>query len=118
MGEVSASGAKNAALPIMAAALLTADEVILHNVPDLADVATMGKLLTGMGAAFERINGDTVRICAAGVTSTEAPYELVKTMRASILVLGPLTARFGSAKVSLPGAAQSARGPWISTSRH
>ena len=103
MGEVSASGAKNAALPIMAAALLTADEVILHNVPDLADVATMGKLLTGMGAAFERINGDTVRICAAGVTSTEAPYELVKTMRASILVLGPLTARFGSAKVSLPG---------------
>ena len=87
VGEVSASGAKNAALPIMAAALLTADEVILHNVPDLADVATMGKLLTGMGAAFERINGDTVRICAAGVTSTEAPYELVKTMRASILVL-------------------------------
>ena len=103
VGEVSASGAKNAALPIMAAALLTADEVILHNVPDLADVATMGKLLTGMGAAFERINGDTVRICAAGITSTEAPYELVKTMRASILVLGPLTARFGSAKVSLPG---------------
>ena len=102
-GSVSIQGSKNAALPIMAAALLTADEVILHNVPDLADVATMGKLLTGMGAAFERINGDTVRICAAGVTSTEAPYELVKTMRASILVLGPLTARFGSAKVSLPG---------------
>ena len=101
--EVRASGAKNAALPIIAAALLTADEVVLHNVPDLADVRTMGKLLTGMGVQFERISSDTVRIKANAVTSTEAPYDLVKTMRASVLTLGPLVARFGSARVSLPG---------------
>ena len=103
VGEVRASGAKNAALPIIAAALLTADEVVLHNVPDLADVRTMGKLLTGMGVQFERISSDTVRIKANAVTSTEAPYDLVKTMRASVLTLGPLMARFGSARVSLPG---------------
>ena len=103
VGEVRASGAKNAALPIIAAALLTADEVVLHNVPDLADVRTMGKLLTGMGVQFERISSDTVRIKANAVTSTEAPYDLVKTMRASVLTLGPLVARFGSARVSLPG---------------
>ena len=105
VGEVRASGAKNAALPIIAAALLTADEVVLHNVPDLADVEvrTMGKLLTGMGVQFERISSDTVRIKANAVTSTEAPYDLVKTMRASVLTLGPLMARFGSARVSLPG---------------
>ena len=103
VGEVRASGAKNAALPIIAAALLTAEEVVLHNVPDLADVVTMGKLLNGMGVVFERLSRDTVRIDASGVTSTEAPYELVKTMRASVLTLGPLLARFGSARVSLPG---------------
>lgn len=103
VGEVRASGAKNAALPIIAAALLTAEEVILHNVPDLADVVTMGKLLNGMGVVFERLSRDTVRIDASRVTSTEAPYELVKTMRASVLTLGPLVARFGSARVSLPG---------------
>lgn len=103
VGEVRASGAKNAALPIIAAALLTAEEVVLHNVPNLADVDTMGKLLNGMGVVFERLSRDTVRIDASGVTSTEAPYELVKTMRASVLTLGPLLARFGSARVSLPG---------------
>lgn len=103
VGEVRASGAKNAALPIIASALLTADEVTLHNVPDLADVRTMGRLLDGMGVKFERINADTVKIKADKVTSTEAPYELVKTMRASVLVLGPLVTRFGKARVSLPG---------------
>ncbi len=103
VGEVRASGAKNAALPIIAAGLLTTDEVILHNVPDLADVRTMGRLLEGMGVVCERLDASTVRISAACVNSTEAPYELVKTMRASVLTLGPLVARFGSARVSLPG---------------
>lgn len=103
MGEVRASGAKNAALPIIAAGLLTTDEVILHNVPDLADVRTMGRLLEGMGVVCERLDASTVRINASAVTSTEAPYELVKTMRASVLTLGPLVARFGTARVSLPG---------------
>ena len=102
-GTVRASGAKNAALPILAASLLTADPVVLHNVPDLADVKTMNKLLSGMGVAVEKIGDSSYRLCAADVTGTEAPYDLVKTMRASILVLGPLVARFGAAKVSLPG---------------
>lgn len=101
-GEVRISGAKNAALPILAACLLTADELVLHNVPDLADVRTMLKLLEGMGVRCRR-EGETVSLCAANVTSTVAPYELVKTMRASILVLCPLAARFGAARVSLPG---------------
>ena len=103
VGQVKASGAKNAALPIIAAALLTADDVVLHNVPELADVRTMAKLLEGMGVAFEDLGNGTVRMNAGNVTSTQAPYELVKTMRASVLVLGPLTTRFGNARVSLPG---------------
>ncbi len=103
VGEVRASGAKNAALPILAASLLTADELVLHNMPDLADVRTMGKLLSGMGVSFKRVDEDTVLLKANAVTSTEAPYDLVKTMRASVMVLGPLVARFGSARVSLPG---------------
>lgn len=102
VGEVRISGAKNAALPILAASLLTAEELVLHNVPDLADVRTMLRLLEGMGVKIER-SGSDVRLCAGAVTSTEAPYELVKTMRASVLVLCPLAARFGSATVSLPG---------------
>ena len=101
-GTVAMAGAKNAALPILAAALLTRDEVRLANVPQLADVATMGKLLRGMGANVER-SGTEVTLRAAALTSTEAPYELVKTMRASVLVLGPLVAREGQARVSLPG---------------
>ncbi|MGN1209286.1 MAG: hypothetical protein ACI4SV_03195, partial [Duodenibacillus sp.] len=68
VGTVRASGAKNAALPIIASALLTDEEVVLHNVPDLADVRTMGRLLEGMGVKFERVDGDSVRICAANVT--------------------------------------------------
>ena len=101
-GSVRISGAKNAVLPIVAASLLTADELVLHNVPHLADVKTMLSLLEGMGVTCHQ-DGETVRLCAANVTSTVAPYELVKTMRASILVLCPLATRFGSARVSLPG---------------
>ena len=101
-GEIAAAGAKNAALPIMAAALLTKDPLQLANVPQLADIATMAKLARGMGARVER-EREALTIQAAELTSTEAPYELVKTMRAAVLVLGPLVARFGRARVSLPG---------------
>jgi UDP-N-acetylglucosamine 1-carboxyvinyltransferase len=104
-GEVLISGAKNAALPELCAALLTSEPVTLHNVPRLQDVATTLKLLRHMGARAERGDDqdDQVQIDAGPVATTVAPYELVKTMRASILVLGPLLARFGSATVSLPG---------------
>jgi UDP-N-acetylglucosamine 1-carboxyvinyltransferase len=101
-GEVAISGAKNAALPILCAALLTADDLVVDNVPALQDVATALKLLRQMGVGAER-TGATVRLNAAQVARPEAPYELVKTMRAAILVLGPLVARFGRARVSLPG---------------
>ena len=104
-GEIVISGAKNAALPELCAALLTEERVQLQNVPRLQDVATMTRLLRTMGVVAEPGgNGEaTVTLAAADVTSHEAPYELVKTMRASILVLGPLVARFGEARVSLPG---------------
>jgi UDP-N-acetylglucosamine 1-carboxyvinyltransferase len=103
LGTVRASGAKNAALPALAAALLTADPVTLDEVPDLADVDTMDRLLAGMGVSIDRPAPGRVILDASRVTSTEAPYDLVRTMRASILVLGPLVARFGEARVSLPG---------------
>ncbi|HEY6086973.1 MAG TPA: UDP-N-acetylglucosamine 1-carboxyvinyltransferase [Burkholderiaceae bacterium] len=104
-GEVSIAGAKNAALPELTAALLCAEPLTLRNVPRLQDVATMLKLLRNMGVGAERADDapDTVTLDASTVPLPEAPYELVKTMRASILVLGPLLARFGHAKVSLPG---------------
>ena len=103
-GEVTVSGAKNAALPELCAALLTAEPVTLANVPQLQDVTTMVKLLRNMGVAAECDDeAGTVRLDASRVTTPEAPYELVKTMRASILALGPLLARFGEATVSLPG---------------
>ncbi len=104
-GELMISGAKNAALPELCAALLTAEPVTLSNVPRLQDVNTMLKLLRNMGVAAERSEAEpeTVALDASRVTSPEAPYELVKTMRASILALGPLLARFGEATVSLPG---------------
>jgi UDP-N-acetylglucosamine 1-carboxyvinyltransferase len=104
-GEVLISGAKNAALPQLCAALLTAEPVTLHNVPQLQDVATMLKLLRHMGASAERDTEqpDQVRIDAAHIGAPEAPYDLVKTMRATIMVLGPLLARFGATRVSLPG---------------
>ncbi|WP_284335144.1 UDP-N-acetylglucosamine 1-carboxyvinyltransferase [Comamonas sp. NoAH] len=102
-GEVLISGAKNAALPELCAALLTAQPVTLHNVPRLQDVATMLKLIRNMGVAAERDDNGTVSLNAGALNNPEAPYELVKTMRASVLALGPLLARFGHAKVSLPG---------------
>ena len=101
-GSVPVSGAKNAALPILVAGLLSPEPLVVTNVPDLHDVGTTLKLLGQMGVGCTR-EGGTVAIDAASVTSVEAPYELVKTMRASILVLGPLLARFGEARVSLPG---------------
>ena len=104
-GEVTISGAKNAALPELCAALLTAEPVTLTNVPHLHDVSTMLKLLANMGTTVERSveQPDVVTLNAGTVTTPEAPYDLVKTMRASILALGPLLARFGEATVSLPG---------------
>ena len=104
-GTVDISGAKNAALPELCAALLTADVVTLENVPRLQDVATMLKLIRNMGVQAERDEtaGGSVMINASTLSSPEAPYELVKTMRASVLALGPLLARFGEATVSLPG---------------
>jgi UDP-N-acetylglucosamine 1-carboxyvinyltransferase len=101
-GEVTVSGAKNAALPIMCAALLTPKPLALSNVPRLMDVSTMAKLMGRMGVAVER-NGDSMQLSAAKIEDPTAPYELVRTMRASVLVLGPLLARCGRAKVSLPG---------------
>jgi len=102
-GEVSISGAKNAALPELCAALLTAQPVTLLNVPRLQDVSTMLKLIRNMGVQVQQNDDGTVRIDASTLSSPEAPYELVKTMRASVLALGPLLARFGEATVSLPG---------------
>lgn len=101
-GEISVSGAKNAALPILCAGLLTAGDVELTNVPRLHDVKTILKLLAQTGLSVNQ-DDENVTLNGANITSLEAPYELVKTMRASILVLGPLLARFGEAKVSLPG---------------
>ncbi|HYP31263.1 MAG TPA: UDP-N-acetylglucosamine 1-carboxyvinyltransferase, partial [Burkholderiaceae bacterium] len=106
-GEVTISGAKNAALPELCAALLVPGPVTLHNVPKLQDVATAIKLIRNMGVRVawgaEAVGGrvDEVVLDAAALNTPEAPYELVKTMRASIMVLGPLLARFGEATVSL-----------------
>ena len=102
-GEIVVSGAKNAALPLMCAGLLTADTLKLKNVPMLADIKTTQKLLQGMGARVLTDNVHEFEINGGTVNNTCAPYELVKTMRASILVLGPTLARFGKAEVSLPG---------------
>ena len=101
-GEAEMSGAKNAALPILCAALLTREPLTLAHVPQLNDIDTMLKLLAQMGVAVQR-DGSTVTLDASGLNNPVAPYEMVKTMRASILVLGPLVARCGEARVSLPG---------------
>jgi len=92
-GDVRVSGAKNAALPVIVSSLLTDGWNIFHNVPDLADIRTIKKLLAGFGAEVK--GGKTLKVNAGGITSCEAPYDLVRTMRASILVLGPLVARMG-----------------------
>jgi len=101
-GEVSISGAKNAALPIMAASILSSGENIISNTPRLRDITTMGNLLTKLGINFQAEH-NRIFLRTHGINSIEAPYELVKTMRASVLVLGPLLARMGEARVSLPG---------------
>jgi UDP-N-acetylglucosamine 1-carboxyvinyltransferase len=100
-GDVQISGAKNAALPIMVSALLASGESTFHNIPDLVDIKTIKKLLKNLGAKIE--GESTVNINTKSIHNCEAPYDLVKTMRASVLVLGPLVARMGVARVSLPG---------------
>jgi UDP-N-acetylglucosamine 1-carboxyvinyltransferase len=102
-GAVDVSGAKNAALPIVAAALLADGDHVVRNVPDLADVRTLGRLLAFMGCAIERAPDRALGVRVPSGVRPEAPYELVKTMRASVVVLGPLVARWGHARVSLPG---------------
>jgi UDP-N-acetylglucosamine 1-carboxyvinyltransferase len=102
-GEVTVSGAKNAALPILCASLLSSDALELNNVPALRDIDTTLKLLRQLGVRAERSGHERIDLQADQLSSLEAPYDLVKTMRASILVLGPLLARFGQARVSLPG---------------
>ena len=101
-GEVRVSAAKNAALPLLAASLLSAEPVVLENVPRLADITTIRALLEGLGTEIEDRDGSTV-VRTPALRSVEAPYELVSTMRASVLVLGPLLARAGRARVSMPG---------------
>ena len=100
-GEVRISGAKNAALPVLVSSLLVDGECAFRNIPDLADIKTIKKLLRSLGVKIQ--GGETVRIHAGDITNCEASYDLVRTMRASILVLGPLVARRGEARVSLPG---------------
>ncbi|GAB0116171.1 UDP-N-acetylglucosamine 1-carboxyvinyltransferase [Acidisoma sp. 7E03] len=103
-GEIPIGGAKNAALPLMAAGLLTDERLVLTRVPRLADIVTMGDLLAGHGIAVEKTDGEGRVLSLGGaITNTEAPYDIVRKMRASILVLGPLLARCGEARVSLPG---------------
>ncbi len=101
IGEIEVSGAKNAALPLMAASILADEPCVIHGVPHLRDIVTFKKLLGQMGVQCDG-NGD-LRIDPSGLNSSEAPYDLVKTMRASALVLGPLLAKKGAARVSLPG---------------
>ena len=102
-GEIAISGAKNAALPILCASLLSSDDITLENVPALRDIGTTLQLLGRMGVKAHQPQAGVVTLNAAHINNLEAPYELVKTMRASILVLGPLLTRFGEARVSLPG---------------
>jgi UDP-N-acetylglucosamine 1-carboxyvinyltransferase len=102
-GEIDVSGAKNAALPVLTAALLTDEPLRVSNVPHLRDVTTMLDLLSGMGVRVSVDEKLGVELSARRIAEPVAPYELVKTMRASVLVLGPLAARCGEARVSLPG---------------
>jgi UDP-N-acetylglucosamine 1-carboxyvinyltransferase len=114
-GEVTVSAAKNAALPALCASLLTARPVVLENVPELADVTTTRSLLERLGGAVSSEVDGSTRVEVATVSSNEAPYDLVSTMRASVLVLGPLLARTGLAKVALPGGCAIGVRPSIST---
>src|SRR5277367_3307493 len=101
-GEIATSGAKNSALPALAAALLTDQKVVLQRIPRVRDIRTMERLLVNIGSEMS-VSEETVTIETPKIVSPEAPYELVKTMRASSLVLGPLVGRAGRARVSLPG---------------
>lgn len=113
-GQVRVSGSKNAALPILISALLTGGKTRFTRVPHLNDIRTTLKLLEHMGVKVQNaLSQNEVTLDASHVTTCEAPYDLVRTMRASIVVLGPLLARFGKARVSLPGAARLARGQSI-----
>src|SRR5438445_13728079 len=102
-GTVRISGAKNASLPDVCAAILTDQRLILHNVPEVRDIRTMGRVLSAMGVQTDIKVGGVVELQAGRLTSVEAPYDLVKTMRASVLVLGPVPAPEGRARGSLPG---------------
>ena len=102
-GVVKVSGAKNAVLPLMAAAILNKDKLRISNVPNLSDSITMSKLLEEMGAEVNFESDNSIFVDSLNLNAPFAPYDLVKTMRASFYVLGPLLARFGKAKVSLPG---------------
>ena len=102
-GVVEVSGAKNAVLPLMAAAILNKDKLKISNVPNLSDSITMSKLLEEMGAEVNFESDNSIFVDSSNLNTPFAPYDLVKTMRASFYVLGPLLARFGKAKVSLPG---------------
>ena len=102
-GEIAVSGAKNAALPLLFATLLTEEECQLSRVPQLADISTTLRLLRDLGAQYDWLSDHTVALSTRAVRCVEAPYDLVKTMRASFLTLGPLLARFGRARVSTPG---------------
>src|SRR5258708_1051695 len=101
-GKIQISGSKNTALPALAATLLTDKKVVLERVPDVWDIGTMLRLLKHLGASVEKKNGK-ITFSAAEIASQEAPYEIVKTMRGSRLVVGPLVARCGHARVSIPG---------------
>ena len=116
-GEVRISGAKNSVLPILAGCLLSEHPITVKNVPHLNDVTTMMKLLGQMGVDFTISEGLTIDVNAGQLNNPQAPYELVRTMRASILVLGPLLAKFGHATVSLPGGCSIGdHAQWISMS--
>ena len=109
-GDVTISGAKNAALPALSASLLTGGWNTLCNIPSLKDIKTIKEILSNLGVLFEE-NGQTFRVNSDNLNSHNAPYKLVKTMRASILVLGPLLSRLGKAKISLPGGCAIGTGP-------
>ena len=102
-GEISISGSKNAALSVIAASIMTKEKVVLENIPHLEDITTMIRLIAGMGVSVTLADNSKLILDSSKIRNYLAPYDLVKTMRASILVLGPLVARFGEATVSLPG---------------
>ena len=116
-GTISISGSKNACLPVLAATLLSADQIDISNLPELVDVSTMLKLIKELAGKCYELDGSALSIKAEEIQSRKAPYGLVRTMRASFLVLGPLLARCGYAEVSLPGGCAIGSRPVVSISR-